>query len=229
LGLLAVCLAVAAGAAFALDRYLVAKRRQEIAAEIPAPNRSSLSAPSILDWTPTLLTPGQAAPRFTLVDMRTGGRISLDDYRGRRPVVLLLGSFGCNVYCGQVRNLIRLHETYKDRAAFLFIAITDAGHPDPEMAAVLAGEPHPEKDTPEARVRLIRKGLEHYKVPFPCLLDEDRKVESAYEAFPQRLVIVGADGLVVFDGGWGSKGGPSNWDLEEVEEHLRSALPGPAS
>ena len=53
--------------------------------------------------------------------------------------------------------------------------------------------------------------------------------ESAYQAFPQRLVIVGTDGLIDFDGGWGSKGGPSDWDLEEVEKHLRAALPGPAS
>jgi hypothetical protein len=79
--------------------------------------------------------------------------------------------------------------------------------------------------TPQERLRFIHKGLEVFRIPFPCLLDEDGEVERAYEAFPQRLMIVGVDGRVVFDAGWGSKGGPSDWDLEEVERHLRAAFP----
>jgi hypothetical protein len=121
-------------------------------------------------------------------------------------------------------HLLRLHEVYKDRAAFLFVAIRDAGHPDPATSP-LAGDPDLGATTSAARLRLIRKGLGFYKVPFPTLLDEDGQVELAYDAYPKRLVIVGADGLVVFDGGRGSAGGPSDWNLEDVEQHLRSALP----
>jgi len=40
------------------------------------------------------LTSGTAAPPFTLTDFRTGKKVSLDDFRGHRPVVLLFGSFG---------------------------------------------------------------------------------------------------------------------------------------
>jgi hypothetical protein len=117
-------------------------------------------------------------------------------------------------------HLIRLHETYNARAAFLFIAIRDAGHRDPKWSFLSIAP----DAAPEERVRVIRKGLEFYKIPFHCLIDEDKQVERAYGAYPLRLVIVGSDGRVVFDAGRGSLGGPSAWDLEEVEGHLRSVL-----
>ncbi len=222
LGLLSACAMVAAAATFALDRYRAAEWEREIVAGRPAADRTLMPVPDIARWRPTLLAPGTGAPPFSLVEVRTGGRVSLDDCRGR-PVVLLLGSFGCNVFCGQLGELLRLHDTCKDRADFFFVAIRDAGHPGPKTSP-LAGDPDLGATTPAARLRLIRKGLGFYKVPFPTLLDEDGQVERAYDAYPQRLVIVGADGLVVFDGGWGSTGGPSDWDLEEVEKHLRAAL-----
>jgi hypothetical protein len=120
-------------------------------------------------------------------------------------------------------RLIRLHDRYKGRATFLLIAITDAGHEHAE-GTPLAGEQTLRKADPEARWQLLRKGLAAYKVPFPGLLDEDGSVERAYGAYPKRLLIVGADGLVVFDGARGVTAGPSEWDLEEAERHLRSAL-----
>jgi hypothetical protein len=124
------------------------------------------------------------------------------------------------VFCGQLGRLLELHESYGDRAAFLFVAIRDAGHPDPALP-FLSGALGA---TPAGRVEMIRKGLDAYKIPFPGLVDEGRRVERAYHAYPQRLVIVGSDGRIVFDAGRGSRGGPSNWDLEAVEGHLRSAL-----
>jgi len=116
-------------------------------------------------------------------------------------------------------HLLCLHEAYRDRADFLFIAIRDAGHADPNLS-FLAGAPGA---SPEERVGMVRQGLEFYKVPFPGLIDEDAEVERAYRAYPQRLVIVGIDGRIVFDGGLGAQSTPSPWDLEEVEEHLRAA------
>jgi hypothetical protein len=120
-------------------------------------------------------------------------------------------------------RLTRLHASYKDQAAFLFVAITDAGHPDEEGVALVPRRLR-EDGTPEGRLRLVRAGLEAYKVPFPGLLDEEGQAERAYQAFPQRLVIVGADGLVAFDGGWGASGRASDWDIDEVESRLRLAI-----
>jgi hypothetical protein len=125
-------------------------------------------------------------------------------------------------------HLVRLHRAYKDRAAFLLIAVKDAGHPDP--GSPVAGDPDVGATDLPARKRLVRKGLASYGVSFPALLDEDGEVERAYDGSPKRLVIVGADGRVAYDGGRGTGGGPSAWDLEEVEAHLRSALnAGPVS
>jgi hypothetical protein len=85
---------IAAAGAVALDRHLVAKRRREVAASIPAPDRSALAAPRVQDWLPTPLAPGTLAPPFCLVDVRTGERVNLAETCGPRPVVLLLSSFG---------------------------------------------------------------------------------------------------------------------------------------
>jgi hypothetical protein len=120
-------------------------------------------------------------------------------------------------------HLRRLHEAYKDRVAFLLVLIKDAGHSLPEMHPYYK-ELRAAGGTPEAWDRLIRGGLDLYKVPFPALLDEGGHAERAYAAHPKRLVIVGADGLVVYDGARGAKGGPSDWDLDEVEEHLGAAV-----
>ena len=222
LAALSCCVMVAGAAALAVDQYRLAEQRQQIAAQIPVVDRSSLPLPDTDRWQPTLFSAGTAAPSFNLRDVRTGARVSLNELRGRRPVVLLLGSFGCDVFSGQLGQLRRLHETYQDQAAFCFIAIKDAGHPLPEMS--LSGEPNLDLTDRETLLWYIRKGLDVYRVPFPCLLDEDGQVERAYQAFPQRLLIVGVDGNIVYDGGFGAQGGPSAWDLKMVESHLREAL-----
>jgi hypothetical protein len=119
-------------------------------------------------------------------------------------------------------RLIRLAEAYEGRAAFLLVAVTDANHPHPE-GSPLEGEPTFHIAPVEDRLRLLRKGLDGYKVPFPAALDEDGRVERAYGGFPKRLLVI-AGGRVVYDGRRGVKDGPSDWDLGEVERHLRYAL-----
>lgn len=41
---------------------------------------------------------GSEAPDFTLMDA-AGRSVSLSSFRGKRPVVLVFGSFGCNLFC----------------------------------------------------------------------------------------------------------------------------------
>jgi hypothetical protein len=50
--------------------------------------------PTPIEDGPPRFSLGTLAPTFTLLEARTGKRVSLDDYRGKRPVVLLLSSFG---------------------------------------------------------------------------------------------------------------------------------------
>jgi peroxiredoxin len=210
---------VVAIAVVVLDRYAAAERKGRFAA--PPSDRNNLAPPDPARWRAAPLQPGSVAPAFTLADARTGERITLDAFRGR-PVVLLLSSFGCNVFCGELYRLVRLSEAHKDRVAFLFVAIRDAGHPNP-TSPLAALTPAPNA-TPEERLRLLREALTIHDLPFPTLFDADGEVERAYDAYPKRLVVIGADGRVVYDGGRGALGGPSEWDLEEVEEHIRAAL-----
>ena len=214
------CVVAAGAAAFALDQYLEAKKERQFV-NWPA-DPKLLSAPDFAHWRADPLILGRPAPRFNLEDVRTGARMSLDEFRSR-PVVLLLSSFGCNVFCAELGRLTDLHKKYKNKVAFLFIAIRDAGHPDPKSSPP-AGAPRPGESAHETRLRLVREGAEYLALPFPALLDADGKTENAYAAFPKRLVIVSADGRIVYDGGRGAAGGPSEWDLRKVEEHLRTAL-----
>ena len=120
-------------------------------------------------------------------------------------------------------RLLELHAKYRDRVAFLFVYIRDAGHPDP-VVFPNARQTKTADPTPEESLNLLKRGLEVYDIPFPVLLDSNGAVERAYNAFPKRLVVVGLEGLIVYDGGRGTTGGPSDWDLEDLEEHIRAAL-----
>jgi hypothetical protein len=92
--LLSVCLPVALVAAIALDGHMETVRRKKIAASRREPDRSSLKAPTPGDWGVPLFPVGTPAPSFRLTDVRTGLPVSLEEYRNRCPVVLLLSSFG---------------------------------------------------------------------------------------------------------------------------------------
>lgn len=86
-GLVVVSLAV-----FALDRLAVEEHRRQFRAGPADP--SSLRAPTVEIWLAKPLDPDSPAPEFTLPDARSGERVSLADFRGDRPVVVLLSSFG---------------------------------------------------------------------------------------------------------------------------------------
>jgi hypothetical protein len=215
-----VCGSVATAAALGLDQYLHATRRARIAAQLPTPDPASLSAPVVERWRPRLWAAGAPAPPLDLADVDSGARVSLAAQRGRRPVVLVMGSFGCNVFAGQIDEVVRLHEEFGDRAAFFFVAISDAGHPLPEMALPAATRALLAANDRDQRVAYARKGRELYQIPFPCLLDEYGEAERAYDAFPQRLLIIGIDGNIALDAGWGADGGPSAWDFDRIERTL---------
>src|SRR5262249_1230589 len=71
--------------------------------------------------------PGQPAPPFTLPKVADDGELSLTSLRGQ-PVVLAFGSFTCNLLMDQMPKLQALHRVYGDRAAFVFVHVTEAGH-----------------------------------------------------------------------------------------------------
>ena len=164
---------------------------------------------------------GHVAPDFELPDVETGEAVRLSSFRGRH-VVLLFGSFTCDLFCNQARDLERIYQNYKDRAAFLFVYVGEPGHDIPELREAFARlDPGPAGRRERARI-----GRKTFGMTVPSVLDsDDLATMLAYEASPKRLVCLDADGRVVFDAG---KGVPKVWDLAAVERYLDQWLKGPA-
>jgi hypothetical protein len=137
---------------------------------------------------------GKPAPGFTLPDIRTGEPVSLVDNHGHKPTVLIFGSFGCDLFCGQIDDVLRLHRQYKDQVRFLFVYVRDANHTNPELDDFLRARPAKDRSS------RIRGGLGFYAIDMPCLLDgDDRQIERMYSAYPERLFIIDRAGMVYWD------------------------------
>lgn len=95
-------------------------------------------------------------------------------------------------------HLRHLHEAYGDRVEFLFVAIHEAPHPlSEEIARVVEGQAAPAA-AKERSCQVLRAGMKHYHLSFPCLLDSAaREVEKLYTAWPLRLVLVDIDGRIM--------------------------------
>jgi hypothetical protein len=167
-------------------------------------------------------------PDFTLLDVQTGASVQFSQFRANRPTVLILGSFGCNLFCYQLEQLRQLHKDFQSKAAFLFVKVKDAGHPFPSQLQKAFEEADMKSETQNNRLRRASLSTEIMEFPMPCLLDDDdRHVEMLYGAFPKRLMIVYADGRVALDVGKGMGkvkemdvyGG---WDFAAIKSCLRS-------
>jgi hypothetical protein len=160
----------------------------------------------------TIISVGMPAPDFTLPSASDGHPIHLADMLGRRPAVLIFGSFGCNLFCNRLDDLRQLHEKYKDRAEFLFVYVQEAPHPFPERLRNVTADPNAPMDAPENRLARVRAGLEHFGLAFPCVLDtEDGQALKAYGAYPQRIVLIDKTGRIAQDVGHGLPGGLRLW------------------
>jgi hypothetical protein len=157
---------------------------------------------------------GMPAPDFDLQHALGQARTQLVTFRGQKPVVLLFGSFGCDRFCNDLPRLNELRETYKNAAEFLFVYVSEAGH------QVLPPREGSELESPIAR---IERGLRHFRVAMPCLIDgPDHAAEQAYNGFPRRLVAVDRDGKIALDL---NKALQAPWDLDALERWLATITP----
>ena len=105
-------------------------------------------------------------------------------------------------------HLSELHEKYGGRFQFLFVYVREVGmgrmghHPFPEA---LREFEEPAGSPPGSRLRLearVRAGRKHYHLSFPCLIDNEKgEVETLFNAWPKRLMIVDSAGRIVLDPG----------------------------
>src|SRR5262249_22644249 len=118
--LIGLLLVVACAAGLGIEFYL-----HPLGAEAPNPAawQSRVSMEGEVSLRP--MTVGQLAPDFKLPTLAGLETIHLADFRGKKPVVLVFSSFGCDLYCRQAPAINALYREYGDRAAFFFVYLSE--------------------------------------------------------------------------------------------------------
>ncbi|MDF1743844.1 MAG: redoxin domain-containing protein [Gimesia sp.] len=168
---------------------------------------------------------GKVAPEFTLpllqqnnqrkaptdkasatkksADKKKEQTVSLHDLRAKQPVVLIIGSFTCPPFRNQLEGVDKVYDQFKDRAQFLLVYVREA-HPDSILSVIgdngreaLQKIPQP-KDL-STRVSNASICQRTKDLDIPIAVDKiDNRVGKAYAGWPNRMVVVGTDGRILF-------------------------------
>ena len=166
---------------------------------------------------------GELAPDFSLPNAATSRQISLRDFHGKSPVVLIFGSYTCPNFRSSAEALKALAAKFGKQVPFLLIYIREAHTVEDWQSTRNEREG---VDLPRART--LPEKQEHAMIcsrslhlPFPALLDGlDNKVEKAYGAWPSRAFVIGRDGSVVYS----SHLTELDFSAEDMDAALRDAL-----
>jgi hypothetical protein len=194
-----VCLGLAATGAWSLDHW-----------GRPAPPPPAAPPPA-----PPSPLVGKPAPPLRLPTLSGDRTVELSRLRGRR-VVLVFGSFSCDLFCGHLERLGRLYTAHKGRAEFFFVSLREAGHEMPGLEFLVEDDG---RVTPRQRRERTAKAIRLKGFPLPALFDVDDKASDDYKAFPLRLVAVGAGGTVELDLGRDLADGEA-WAFDRLEAWL---------
>jgi hypothetical protein len=167
---------------------------------------------------------GQPAPDFTIMDVRTGKEVSLRDLKTGRPLVLVFGSWGCNVFCTQFDKVAVLEKDYRGKADFVYIQIADAPHPLPQAVADALAAAGISNETAANRRERAALSAEAMGLRLRHLLDTQAgDAGKKYRAWPQRLYIVSGD-EVVHDTGPGLMTAGGGWRFDRIRDVLDATL-----
>lgn len=146
--------------------------------------------------------PGERAPAFILKEQGTDRDISLASLHKDKPVVLLFGSYQCDVLGRGWPSFLRVYETYKDRVDFVMIYVREAHATD----GMLIGSPtFADPKTTQQRTRMATLCRSNMKVPFRILIDTiEDSTATRWAGWPIRVFVIGQDGVV----GYSSLNGP---------------------
>lgn len=128
-----------------------------------------------------------------------GPPVALSSLRGR-PAVLVFGSCTCGPFVESMGAIAGLERQFRGRVAFILVYVDEAHPTDgwvmPDNAFVVARA----RSIEDRRIAALefRRRL---GVSFPIVLETmDRAAERTFGAFPNRMVIADADGVVVATG-----------------------------
>lgn len=162
------------------------------------------------EYDPEILKVGDSVPDFTLERYDKKGSVTLSDFEGKKPVVLVFGSITCQPFRQKVAQVSPIYEKYKDKAEFFMVYIREA-HPESVLTIEEDGKDVLRKfvqsDNFSTRIANAAACYNLLDLPYPIVVDkEDNKVKEAWSGWPIRLMVVNTEGKLVFDGGKGPGG-----------------------
>jgi hypothetical protein len=177
------------------------------------------------DFTLTLLPPAQDAAARP--DGQPASRtVTLTELRANRPAVLIFGSMTCPPFRGQLAGVDQVYQRYKDRAEFLFVYVREA-HPD-SVLSVLDRDGHetlvkiPQAADLTGRTESAAACQRTERLKMPVAVDTlDNRVGKAYAGWPNRMVVVGTDGKIVY----ASPAAPRGTNAQQLHTWLDENLP----
>ncbi len=171
------------------------------------------------------LKTNSAAPDFSLPALTGGKIVSLSSFRGKKPVVLVFGSYSCPNFRGAAASLRDLEKRYGAEAPFLLVYIREAHTEETWESARNSRDGvsvRPAANISEKRehATLCMRDLH---LAFPAVVDGmDGAVEKAYSAWPSLVVIVGKNGRVVYS----TRLTELDYRAENMQAALESVLSG---
>jgi len=155
---------------------------------------------SLTTWLKKILPTGVPAPDLDLLALVGNARFRLSSYRNVKPVVLVFGSFTCNLFQYHIPELNRLHERFKDRAVFVFVTAPEAGHKLNGFEFLLQDRLDNPMTNELARRERIEQARAKAGLDLPGFFDgPNDEACQAYRAWPGRLVLVDVEGQLVHD------------------------------
>jgi tetratricopeptide (TPR) repeat protein len=164
---------------------------------------------------------GAVAPDFTLLPPSGDRRVRLSEFRGKRPVVLVLGSYTCPKFRLQAPVLNALYERYHDRAEFLLVYIREAHGAGSWQSTINRREGVDLADaaTFDQKREYAASCIRKLKIPYAAAVDPlDNAAETAYTAWPSRVYLIDKQGHVAFN----SPLDELNFDASKLDSALQS-------
>jgi len=159
------------------------------------------------------------APEFRLPSADGKSTVSVLDFIGERPLVLIFGNFTCVQFRALASSIEALTKRYKGRAGFLMVYTREAHPvdgwqlPDNRQDGIDTAQP---RDS-ESRTKVAQTCRHSMKLDFPVAVDTmDDYVGKLYSGMPIRMYLIDTAGKIAYKGGRG----PFGFKLYELEQSL---------
>lgn len=170
-----------------------------------------------------LLPAGSIAPAFALPKFGSAGRVSLAEMLHSKPAVVIFGSYTCPQFRSAAAALDSLYDRYRDKVRFVMVYVHEAHTDENWQSTVNAREgiQLAAEKTLEEKGRHASLCIRKLQLEFPVVVDGmERKVESAYGAWPSAVYLVGRDGRIL----WRSRLGAQDFAQDAMRDAVEQAL-----